>query len=84
VRGITLRLLRIRRKKMANQPTKESVRKWLRQRQARREPPPDIAEIRRELRWGTDDNVNHDIRPVVSATPCSSLPDDKRTVDGYD
>jgi hypothetical protein len=69
---------------MANQPTKESIRNWLRQRQTRREPPPDIAEIRRELRWGTDDEVGHDIHPAVSATPCLSSPDDKRTADGCD
>ncbi|QYF92525.1 hypothetical protein KY495_17505 [Massilia sp. PAMC28688] len=33
------------------QPTKESVRNWLRTRAERRCPPPDPAQIRRELGW---------------------------------
>ncbi|WP_426107069.1 hypothetical protein [Massilia sp. TSP1-1-2] len=34
------------------QPSKESVRKWLRARIEQRRPPPDAAQIRRELGWG--------------------------------
>lgn len=33
------------------QPSKESVRNWLRARVERRCPPPDPAQIRRELGW---------------------------------
>ncbi len=33
------------------QPTKESVRTWLRTEIAQRRPPPDPAQIRRELGW---------------------------------
>ena len=33
------------------QPTKESVRAWLRTEIAQRRPPPDPAQIRRELGW---------------------------------
>jgi hypothetical protein len=33
------------------QPSKESVRKWLRARIEQRRPPPDPAQIRRELGW---------------------------------
>jgi hypothetical protein len=33
------------------QPDKESVREWLRQRQMKSTPPPDIEQIRRELGW---------------------------------
>jgi len=36
---------------MSNPPTKEVVRQWLHQRQAGREPPPSIEQIRRELGW---------------------------------
>jgi hypothetical protein len=69
---------------MANRPTKESVRAWLRQRQTRREPPPAIAEVRRELRWGTDDRSEPDILPVVTGTPCAASLDAARTADGCD
>jgi hypothetical protein len=34
------------------QPSKESVRIWLRARREQRRPPPDPAQIRRELGWG--------------------------------
>jgi hypothetical protein len=34
-----------------NQPSKESVRQWLRERLAQRRPPPDPEQIRRELGW---------------------------------
>ena len=34
-----------------NQPTKESVRAWLRAEIALRRPPPDPQQIRRELGW---------------------------------
>ncbi|MDQ1835243.1 MULTISPECIES: hypothetical protein [Massilia] len=33
------------------QPSKESVRQWLRAQIAQRRPPPDPQEIRRELGW---------------------------------
>lgn len=33
------------------QPSKESVRKWLRERRLVRVPPPDPQQIRRELGW---------------------------------
>lgn len=33
------------------QPTKESVREWLRAEVQRRRPPPDPSQIRRELGW---------------------------------
>ncbi len=33
------------------QPTKESVREWLRAEVRRRRPPPDPSQIRRELGW---------------------------------
>ncbi len=33
------------------QPSKESVRNWLRARVEQRRPPPDPAQIRRELGW---------------------------------
>ncbi|WP_166872550.1 hypothetical protein [Massilia mucilaginosa] len=33
------------------QPSKESVRQWLRMQIAQRRPPPDPQEIRRELGW---------------------------------
>ena len=33
------------------QPSKESVREWLRARIAARRPPPDAQQIRRELGW---------------------------------
>lgn len=33
------------------QPSKESVRQWLRAQIAQRRPPPDAQEIRRELGW---------------------------------
>ena len=33
------------------QPSKESVRKWLRAQIAQRRPPPDPQQIRRELGW---------------------------------
>ena len=33
------------------QPTKESVRQWLRDQIAARRPPPDAKQIRRELGW---------------------------------
>jgi hypothetical protein len=33
------------------QPSKESVRKWLRAQIATRRPPPDAQQIRRELGW---------------------------------
>ncbi|HEY0489092.1 MAG TPA: hypothetical protein VGD30_06210 [Telluria sp.] len=33
------------------QPTKESVREWLRAEILRRRPPPDPSQIRRELGW---------------------------------
>ncbi len=33
------------------QPSKESVRSWLRARIAQRRPPPDPQQIRRELGW---------------------------------
>lgn len=33
------------------QPSKESVRNWLRARVQQRRPPPDAAQIRRELGW---------------------------------
>jgi hypothetical protein len=33
------------------QPSKESVRKWLRERLLTRVPPPDPQQIRRELGW---------------------------------
>lgn len=33
------------------QPSKESVRKWLRARIEERRPPPDPGQIRRELGW---------------------------------
>ena len=32
-------------------PTKEQVREWFLQRQAKPEPPPDIEQIRRMLGW---------------------------------
>ena len=35
-----------------NQPTKESVRKWLHAQIEQRRPPPDPEQIRRELGWG--------------------------------
>jgi hypothetical protein len=34
-----------------NQPSKEHVREWLRERQTGHTPPPDAAQIRRELGW---------------------------------
>ena len=34
-----------------HQPSKESVRNWLRARVEQRRPPPDAAQIRRELGW---------------------------------
>jgi hypothetical protein len=34
-----------------NQPSKEQMREWLRERQAEHTPPPDAAQIRRELGW---------------------------------
>ena len=34
-----------------NQPSKESVRLWMRARLAQRRPPPDPQQIRRELGW---------------------------------
>jgi hypothetical protein len=34
-----------------NQPSKESVRLWMRERIAQRRPPPDPQQIRRELGW---------------------------------
>ena len=34
-----------------NQPSKESVRAWLRAEIAQRRPPPDPQQIRRELGW---------------------------------
>ena len=34
-----------------SQPTKASVRAWLQQRQRNQVPPPDIAQIRREMGW---------------------------------
>jgi hypothetical protein len=38
--------------KMTSQPSKEVVRYWLQQRRTASDPPPDIAEIRRQLGWG--------------------------------
>jgi hypothetical protein len=32
-------------------PTKEEIRRYMQQRQAQRLPPPDMAQIRRELGW---------------------------------
>ncbi|WP_170942243.1 hypothetical protein [Noviherbaspirillum denitrificans] len=40
---------------MKNQPTKEAVREWLRQRQLHREPPPPIKQIQREVGWNLID-----------------------------
>ena len=37
--------------KQQQQPSKESVRQWLRARLATRAPPPDPQQIRRELGW---------------------------------
>jgi hypothetical protein len=37
--------------KQKQQPSKESVRAWLRTEIAQRRPPPDPAQIRRELGW---------------------------------
>lgn len=37
--------------KQQQQPSKESVRNWLRARLATRVPPPDPQQIRRELGW---------------------------------
>ena len=37
--------------KQKQQPSKESVRNWLRTEIAQRRPPPDPAQIRRELGW---------------------------------
>lgn len=34
-----------------SQPSKEHVREWLRERQEEHTPPPDAAQIRRELGW---------------------------------
>jgi hypothetical protein len=36
---------------MHKQPSKESVRQWLRAEIARRRPPPEPSQIRRELGW---------------------------------
>jgi hypothetical protein len=38
--------------KSTNVPTKEQIRSWLRNELARRRPPPDIQQIRRDLGWG--------------------------------
>lgn len=32
-------------------PTKEEIRRYMQERQAKRLPPPDMAQIRRELGW---------------------------------
>jgi hypothetical protein len=37
--------------KLTKVPTKEQVRSWLRNELARRRPPPEIKEIRRDLGW---------------------------------
>lgn len=37
--------------KQQGQPSKESVRKWLRAQIEARRPPPDAKQIRRELGW---------------------------------
>ena len=42
------------------QPSKEKVRDWLQHRRLKNDPPPDIAQIRRELGWGF-------VEPVVDA-----------------
>lgn len=39
-------------KQVQQQPSKESVRNWLRARQEQKGPPPDGQQIRRELGWG--------------------------------
>jgi hypothetical protein len=33
------------------QPSKQCIREWLRHRQLKNGPPPDLAQIRRELGW---------------------------------
>ncbi len=44
--------------KQKQQPSKESVRDWLRTEIAQRRPPPDPAQIRRELGWELIRNPN--------------------------
>ena len=44
------------------QPSKESVREWLRTEVERRRPPPDPSQIRRELGW--------DLVPTTVPPPC--------------
>lgn len=34
-----------------SRPSKHSVRAWMQQRQQRREPPPELAQVRRQLDW---------------------------------
>ena len=48
------------------QPTKESIRAWLRTEIAQRRPPPDPAQIRRELGW---EMIKADLIPVVPVCP---------------
>lgn len=48
-------------------PDKAQVRTWLSQRQLERTPPPDIAQIRRELGWGL-------IRSLPGTPPTASRP----------
>ncbi|MFC3107345.1 hypothetical protein ACFQAT_13745 [Undibacterium arcticum] len=46
-----------------NQPSKMQVRDWLKHRQLKTEPPPDIEQIRRELGWESAEKI----KPAPSA-----------------
>lgn len=49
-----------------NKPSKEQVRKWLKQRRLKTEPPPDIEQIHRELRWESAEKI----KPTPGASSC--------------
>jgi hypothetical protein len=55
--------------KMNSQPTKESVRAWLQERQKCRQPPPSIDAIRRKVGWQTTHTMADASRDVTGATP---------------
>jgi len=50
-----------------NQPSKEQVRNWLKNRLLNTEPPSDIKQIQRELGWGSTENLKLTSKAIVQA-----------------